>query len=740
MNIKKLVASMNTLNNKVKISLLIVAIIPLLVYLVLNNLSLTKNFTILEEKNIEKESYHANTIIKAKSSEIVTIAKDYAIWDDAYNKISAKDTGWFKETVTGWIPGNFGVDLIVVANTKKEIIDQYGIENGNYGNLLSDDTVDNVLRGKITGEKEPENNKLSGFITYNGELYIIGLSPIMKNYYKGSTRGIIILGKKITPELLDGIQKTYGYTMLFSNGNKIIAPNSESKEKNKFYSFYLLGRQKVVRINDSLNMSSLPLKDISGNNLGYQFIIEPRAEFLSTLNILSKNAYLVLFFSILITILLNIKIKRIIVMPINNLEEQISVMGENSVLDYLDIKGPKEIVSLATAFNKMAERILAHKKENESLKNLSIKDGLTNLYNHRYFFEYFNCKLTEGVKNFSILFCDIDHFKIVNDVNGHLAGDVILTEIAKIIEEVVVKKGMAFRYGGEEFIVLIENSLPNEAFDIAEVIRRRVAKSRFLLDHSGYLPVTISIGISSYPINALDVENLVEKADSAMYFAKQNGRNQCQMYDPSIDELKINKVIQQEVLLESVYTLVAAIDAKDTYTERHSKMVTKYALGLAGKLKMSEEDINILRIGCLLHDCGKIGIPDDIIHKTTPLTHEEIEVIKNHPTLGSNMVKYIIKTKEIISCIRFHHERWDGKGYPEGLSGNEIPIYARIACIADSYHAMISDRPYRRAMSRAEAFLELRKCKEKQFETELVEVFIESIMEYDAEKDEYEIV
>ena len=379
--------------------------------------------------------------------------------------------------------------------------------------------------------------------------------------------------------------------------------------------------------------------------------------------------------------------------------------------------------------NDITGHVLAN-HEKESFRYLSITDALTGLYNHRYFYDYLKQELDKENNNVSILFCDIDRFKQVNDSYGHVIGDMILRESAAIIKEEVGESGLVFRYGGEEFIVLLNECQANKALEIAEKIRERIKSSIVLQEEKQGVPVTISIGVACYPVNASNIEELVVKADKAMYYSKQNGRNQCNIYDNELErilESKKDEAAKKELLIDSVYSLAKAIDVKDYYTGMHSEMVAKYTLLLADKLGLSEKEQEDLKIGALLHDCGKIGVPDNIINKQGKLSEEEFDIVKNHTILGSEIASNIIKTKEIKACIRNHHERWDGKGYPDKLKGENIPKYARIVCIADAYHAMTSDRPYRKGLTREEAFHQLIINKGVQFDSGLVDEFIEAI-------------
>lgn len=186
-------------------------------------------------------------------------------------------------------------------------------------------------------------------------------------------------------------------------------------------------------------------------------------------------------------------------------------------------------------FEQLLDRFaLVMKKEKETLEALSITDGLTSLYNHRYFFEYFNKKVLEGCRSMTVLFCDIDHFKAVNDTYGHLVGDMVLREVGSIIKNVIGDSSCIFRYGGEEFVLVLHNHTADQAFETAEKIRLDVMASIPVKEYSYQIPITLSIGIASYPNDGADAEDTIDKADKAMYCAKQRGRNQTRVYNQAV--------------------------------------------------------------------------------------------------------------------------------------------------------------------------------------------------------------
>lgn len=416
--------------------------------------------------------------------------------------------------------------------------------------------------------------------------------------------------------------------------------------------------------------------------------------------------------------------------PIKRLEEQISRIGDEDELCKVSIDGPQEIVSLAGAFNIMVDNIRMNKEENENLRLLSNQDELTGLYNHRFFYEKFSEKMLTSRGDIYLILCDIDKFRDINNRYGYSSGDLFLRELACIIKDAVGNRGYAFRYSGKEFAVLLPESGKSEAFSLAEEIRRRMNSSSSLKKHSHHLNVTMSVGIAAYPGDSSEAEKLVKKAQIGVYYSKQNGRNMCSVYSKEMEETAnagMEEYFKREILLDSVLALAKAIDAKDSYTGEHSDAVARYSLIIAKELYLTEREKSKLKMGALLHDSGKIGVPDSIINKTSRLTDEEYAIIKRHTILGDDIIRNIIKDEKVLACVRSHHERWDGRGYPDGISGEDIPLYARIVSIADSFHAMISNRAYRRALTIEQAIAEMEKNKGTQFDPHLAGLFIDAV-------------
>lgn len=371
----------------------------------------------------------------------------------------------------------------------------------------------------------------------------------------------------------------------------------------------------------------------------------------------------------------------------------------------------------------------------EALRKKAQHDPMTNLYNRGFFLEQLrrDFDLARNAQ-ISLLLISLDDFRLYNELYGSAEGDRILKRFADTLLVLVGSRGSVARYSGKEFIVSMPFCTAGDAMDCAEKAREWLRNEVIHSGESTRKFLTFCAGISSYPSAASSVEELLTYASMAVYSAKTNGKNRITLYRPEAEDKRIEaNYASKRALADScsstIYALTAAIDAKDHYTFSHSQHVAEYAAALAAAYGLDADHIEIVRQAGLLHDIGKIGTPESILTKTGRLTDEEFAIMKQHVESSTAMIRYLPSMDYVIPSVLGHHERWDGRGYPRGIAGEQIPIGARCLCLADSFDAMVSRRSYKDARSVDSALAEIERNLGGQFDPKLGRLFIDLVRE-----------
>lgn len=390
------------------------------------------------------------------------------------------------------------------------------------------------------------------------------------------------------------------------------------------------------------------------------------------------------------------------------------------------------------------------------LVSLANTDELTGLANRRYFFDVLDREILQArIKNnfLSVMIFDIDHFKSVNDTYGHLSGDEVLRQMSKILRENLYPLDLAARYGGEEFIILMPETSSEQACRTAEKFQKIIDRFQWSVQDK-QISVTISTGLATLDSkNLVDANDIVFKADTALYAAKRQGRNCVVQWDTiGTDEKaddtenqdyfelqkKVSTLAQQlrshALGTITAFTKVMDLIIKDPYTVQHGQNVRTYAMAIAEQMELSVELTDRIGTAALLHDLGEITVPGHgrIFRKTTPLTDEEYELVRQHPSSAVDILEPVGIFNLELPTILHHHERFDGTGYPNGLEGRQIPIGSRIIAIADTFDAMTSERLHCQSFSCAEAEEEITSCSGSQFDPEVVEAFCKTLQQNQA--------
>lgn len=395
----------------------------------------------------------------------------------------------------------------------------------------------------------------------------------------------------------------------------------------------------------------------------------------------------------------------------------------------------------------------------EEVKAQAVTDGLTGLYNRRYFEEYLKKEVTRAMRQqqaFSIVGLDLDHLKQINDKYGHAYGDLAIKTVANVLKKNARSIDTAARMGGEEFNVILPGVDSKGAMIAAERIRKALESEK--LDTIGH--ITASIGVATFLEHSDNIEDVLELTDQAMYQSKRNGRNQVTLAKPinetSWQEIAVNtfmdilskhnipldkditdnlknKLKTDEVPKDALYSVADLLT--QTYNPLHHSGVMKskvqLAVSLAKRFDLSKDDIDKLRIAMLLYDIGNLMLPVDLLQKTTPLTEEERNHIKEHPIIAAReILKPISYIQDVIPIIEHHHENWDGSGYPSKIAREEIPMTSQIILIVDAYFALIEPRTYRAELTPKQAIELIKQDAGKKWNSALVEEFI-SLIDHD---------
>jgi diguanylate cyclase (GGDEF)-like protein len=386
---------------------------------------------------------------------------------------------------------------------------------------------------------------------------------------------------------------------------------------------------------------------------------------------------------------------------------------------------------LRAAFQALADRVA-------DTWRLATIDPLTGIANRQAILDLVDQELARATRfrhPLSVILVDLDHFKRLNDSHGHSAGDKVLRHVGSLLADSVRAIDTAGRYGGEEFLIVLPETDVDAAASVAEKLRRMVAGTPLRLDSGEVVTVTLSAGVAGGQGEVLRPDVLVRDADAALYSAKALGRNQIYVFRETGDDGTVRRApilpeartraldVGHEAMVASQEALLATLAGRPAWAGKPSTLIAEASVALARAIDLPAGELERIRTASLLHDLGKLAIPDEILSKPGDLAASEWRVVAEHPKIGQVVLEQAGALRDAATIVLHHHEWFDGRGYPHGLAGGEIPIGARIVSIVDAYEAMIAGRPYRAAISHEDAIAELRRQASVQFDPELVEVF-----------------
>ncbi len=415
---------------------------------------------------------------------------------------------------------------------------------------------------------------------------------------------------------------------------------------------------------------------------------------------------------------------------VTRLAQRLARAGDDSALVALDadrIADPR----LRAAFRELADRVA-------DTWRLATVDPLTGIANRQAVLARLADELARAARYhrpLSVIIVDLDHFKRLNDTHGHAAGDTVLRHVGQLLGSSVRSVDIAGRYGGEEFLVVLPETDVDAAAALAEKLRRVVSGSEVRLPEGEKVTVSLSAGVAGGLVEGIQLDHLVRDADAALYSAKALGRDQVFVFretgdDGTVRRAPISSEARSRALDAGREAMTAAQDAliqtlagRPGWRGKPSTLIAEASVALARAIDLPQGELERIRTASLLHDLGKLAIPDEILDRPGELAMSEWRVVTEHPKIGHVVLEQAGALRDAATIVLHHHEWYDGRGYPHGLAGAEIPIGARIVSIVDAYEAMVAGRPYREAIGHEEALSELRRQGGVQFDPELVEVF-----------------
>lgn len=700
---------------KLTLFFILTATIPILIQFFASNILLSAQFREIQNERVMTTYGNIMTALENEMSNLYSDAVDYAHWSDMYEGVANPSREWFDDMFSIASSPQKGITLIYVIGLDGSVV----YKNENIEGFFDDckDYLNMAGRGKE-------------FVTVSGigdKLYILSFVRIMDTERTEKTNGILVFGKVLNGAYLGKFPKGYNFQYdLLYNGTGL----SGKKYDEKYRHYIEAPGQNFVEDKENREQY-FKLNDYLGKPVALLHIRET-SNFLDRVmgDILRGLATAVAVTFVLIILFIN-TMKNNILQPIRSLRQKVQQLRHNDH-GLLNDNGD-EIAQLTEELEAMSSEICKYAKEmeekNRRLEYLVYRDDITGAYNKRYYRKALPGAFEAAERNngiLSLLIIDIDYFKYYIEQMGRSVGNKTLKKIYGIIIDEVTEACAVCFDGTEEFRIIMPGVDYKAALRTTDFISQKIRESS--IPGAERLPrgyISISCGLANYPKDATEYNKLVSAADDRIKRTKQHNQGRIGYFYSIFSSLQDDITENKKSMIYMSKALLSVIDAMDEYTYTHTEGVVKYSVIIANELGLIEEAIDNIRIGALLHDIGKLELGREILNKREKLTEDEIWLIKRHPIFGVNMLRNLVYFDDIVDIVKYHHERYDGGGYPEGLSGERIPLGARIVAVADSFDAMTTMRAYRSGCkSYQDAVAELTACAGKQFDPKMVQALV----------------
>lgn len=582
-------------------------------------------------------------------------------------------------------------------------VDQDGKEVGCTSSGLFGQNAD--MRDRFKIDEALDGKAWRGVSAFDHRTFMAATTPLKVGQV---VYGVIVVGLEIDSRFAQSIARQSGVQLVLYSGSKPIGQTISARAPE-------FKREEMLRIHDGGQpyVGKLSdLRDVDSPEPITFLALMKEAEVTDPFDRVRAALFAIAMLAIAAAIPFGARAARNVTAPIESLAESAQAIRRGEWPDAIDSRREDEIGVLERVFDEMTNSLRHNKQRLVSMLQL---DPLTELMNHRTFRDRLTAKVAVSATTgdrLAVAMFDIDDFEKFNRKYGAEEGDRVLKEVADRLRVSFGLEVPLGRYGGNEFSVVLKNVDFHGAFEQARAL---IAIET---------PVTVSVGYATLEQDLDRADFLLLAAEMAVGQAKHAGRNRVRQFEGFDSSSGVDVATSlQRGSYAAIRALAEAVDAKDEYTRGHSQRVAEYAKRLAIALGYDDGFVELVFETGTLHDVGKIGVPDGVLKKTTRLNDEEFDFIRRHPEMGERIVSQIPQLRDSLPGIRHHHERWDGRGYPDALAGEEIPLIARVLALADTFDAMTSDRPYRPGMDEETALAEIERNAGTQFDPALVPAF-----------------
>lgn len=683
-----------------------------------------RGFRAIEDYEAAQQTSRVAQGLAAELENLDAAVMDYSAWDDTCTFVAGTRPDYPASNLVDSLYEGFDLNLVVILDEAGQVVwgEAFCLESGRRMPLPAALRA-HLLPGSPLLSHHHPTSSTTGSLLLGDESWLVGSRPIVTGNEEGPIRGTVVMGRLITERYLAGLSERLGQPLAVEG---VGAPPEDMVPADAASTAMAVS----AALDEDVIQGRVAVSDIYEESyLTFRFDA-PRLIYGQGKRTVTAQAHTLVVVVVMLVVALMAVLERSIFRPVSRLARAVRALrtGQATQL-FPDTKRCQELDLVAEEINDLVEQLEASKDtlrhRYREAKALAEQDPLTGLLNHRALFERLEQALHQARQQadpLSVVLMDFDDFKYINDSFGHLRGDEILRRAAGIIESCARKDDLLGRYGGDEFLAVLPGTTQDEAVRFARRILACLAAEDRVQDADPpeEIPILISCGVASYPECGEDVNELVAHADANLYRAKAAGGG-----------MVTAKSSPQEAedtpggtfgILEG---LIAAINNKDRYTRRHCEEVAAYAVSIAEALGLSDEEQRSIRIAGLLHDVGKIGVPENVLRKPEGLEPEERAIIERHVEIGELLIRDVPYARSVREAVGAHHERWDGTGYPKRLGETDIPLGGRILAVADTFSAITSRRPYRDARSRAQAQAILREARGSQLDPALVVILLE---------------